>query len=123
MSEIHLPAQRRPFMSPKTLAAYLELSERTVRQMLADGVIPSYLIGGARRIDPTTPTWTAAATPVHCTPQSGPATMVTSRPRHQGDKPRCTLSVNRGAVTRPRRSVSTRPARSGGSFDDFADAS
>jgi excisionase family DNA binding protein len=42
----------RPFFTARTLAQYLALSERTVRQMLADGVIPSYLIGGSRRGDP-----------------------------------------------------------------------
>ena len=44
--------EHRPFFTPKTLAAHLALSERTIRQMLADQTIPSYLIGGARRIDP-----------------------------------------------------------------------
>jgi excisionase family DNA binding protein len=42
----------RPFFTPKTLAAYLAVSERTARQLLADGRIPSYRIAGARRIDP-----------------------------------------------------------------------
>jgi excisionase family DNA binding protein len=41
---------RRPFFTPKTLAAYFSVSERTVRQMLADGVIPSFKISGQRRI-------------------------------------------------------------------------
>lgn len=41
---------RRPFFTARTLAAYVTLSERTVRQMLADHVIPSYRIQGARRI-------------------------------------------------------------------------
>ena len=49
---IDVATERRAFFTPKTLAAYLALSERTVRQMLADHVIPSYVIGGARRIDP-----------------------------------------------------------------------
>jgi hypothetical protein len=31
----------RPFFTPRTLAAYLALSERTVRMMLAEGRIPS----------------------------------------------------------------------------------
>jgi excisionase family DNA binding protein len=42
-----------PFFTPKTLAAYLNLSERTVRQMLADRAIASYRVAGARRIDKT----------------------------------------------------------------------
>ena len=44
--------ERRAFFTPKTLAAYLSLSERTVRSMLANGRIPSYRVEGARRIDP-----------------------------------------------------------------------
>ncbi|MHB8696313.1 MAG: helix-turn-helix domain-containing protein [Solirubrobacteraceae bacterium] len=44
--------ERRAFFTPKTLAAYLALSERTVRQMLADRQIPSYKVAGVRRIDP-----------------------------------------------------------------------
>ena len=44
--------QLRPFFTPKTLAEYLSVSERTIRQMLADGRIPSYRVEGVRRIDP-----------------------------------------------------------------------
>jgi excisionase family DNA binding protein len=44
--------ERRAFFTPKALAIYLSLSERTVREMLRNGVIPSYRIEGARRIDP-----------------------------------------------------------------------
>lgn len=44
--------ERRPFFTPKTLAAYLTLSERTVRQMLADRRIASYKVEGQRRVDP-----------------------------------------------------------------------
>lgn len=43
---------RQPLFTPKTLAAYLALSDRTVRQMLHDRAIPSYKVAGARRIDP-----------------------------------------------------------------------
>ena len=42
----------RPFFTMESLAAYLSLSTRTVRDMLKQGVIPSYKIGGARRIEP-----------------------------------------------------------------------
>ena len=45
--------RRRAFFTPKMLADYLSLSERTVREMLRNRVIPSYRIGGARRIDPS----------------------------------------------------------------------
>jgi excisionase family DNA binding protein len=44
---------RRAFFTPKALAAYLSVSERTVRTMLHNGEIPSYRVAGARRIDPT----------------------------------------------------------------------
>jgi excisionase family DNA binding protein len=44
--------QRRAFFTPRTLAQYLSLSERTVRSMLAAGKIASYRVEGARRIDP-----------------------------------------------------------------------
>ena len=44
--------ERRAFFTPKTLALYLSVSERTVRSMLASGRIASYRVEGARRIDP-----------------------------------------------------------------------
>lgn len=43
---------RRPMFSPKTLAAYLAISERKVRQMIADREIVSYRVAGQRRIKP-----------------------------------------------------------------------
>jgi excisionase family DNA binding protein len=49
---IHVVTECQGFFTPKTLAAYLALSERTVRQLLADSAIPSYRIAGSRRIDP-----------------------------------------------------------------------
>lgn len=53
MSAIRIVKQDlRPFFTPKTLAAYLSISERTVRYMLAGGKIPSYRVEGQRRIDP-----------------------------------------------------------------------
>src|ERR1700733_1921805 len=42
----------RPFFTPKTLADYLSISERTVREMLSKERIPSYKVEGQRRIDP-----------------------------------------------------------------------
>jgi excisionase family DNA binding protein len=44
--------ERRAFFTPKTLAEYLAVSERTVREMLSKGVIPSYRVAGTRRIKP-----------------------------------------------------------------------
>jgi excisionase family DNA binding protein len=49
---IRVVTERQGFFTPKTLASYLALSERTVRQLLADSTIPSYRIAGSRRIDP-----------------------------------------------------------------------
>ena len=43
---------RSPFFTTATLAAYLAVSERTIRDMLKRGEFPSYKIAGARRIDP-----------------------------------------------------------------------
>ena len=41
---------RRAFFTANELARYLNLSLRTVRQILADGTIASYEFEGARRI-------------------------------------------------------------------------
>lgn len=46
------PMSVRQFFTPRALADYLALSERTVRDLLARGEIPSYKIAGSRRIDP-----------------------------------------------------------------------
>jgi len=52
MSALHVAKRElRPFFTAKTLAEYLSISERTVRQMLADGRITSYKIEGQRRVD------------------------------------------------------------------------
>lgn len=45
-----LSTDRRPFFTVKTLAEYLSLSEKTVRDMLARGAIASYKIQGSRRV-------------------------------------------------------------------------
>ncbi|HEV3094973.1 MAG TPA: helix-turn-helix domain-containing protein [Solirubrobacteraceae bacterium] len=44
--------RRRPFFTVASLATYLSLSERTISDWIRKGVLPSYRIGGARRIDP-----------------------------------------------------------------------
>lgn len=44
--------ERRPFFTPRALALYLAVSERTLRELLRTGEIPSYKIAGTRRIDP-----------------------------------------------------------------------
>lgn len=50
MTEIVVGERRRPFFTAASLARYLGVSVRTVRQMLADGKLPSYMFEGARRI-------------------------------------------------------------------------
>lgn len=42
----------RPLYTVASLCERLGLSDRVVRQMLADSVIPSFRVGGARRVDP-----------------------------------------------------------------------
>lgn len=53
MSTVRVAKQElRPFFTPKALAEYLSISERTVRDMLSKQRIPSYKVEGQRRIDP-----------------------------------------------------------------------
>jgi excisionase family DNA binding protein len=40
------------FFTERTLAAYLAVSDRTVRNWIRSGKLPSYKFGAARRIDP-----------------------------------------------------------------------
>ena len=50
---VHVPQTvYRAFFTPKTLAAYLSVSESTARQLIADRKIDSIRIAGARRIPP-----------------------------------------------------------------------
>jgi len=44
----HLPA----FFTERTLAAYLAVSDRTIRNWIRRGELASYKLGAARRIDP-----------------------------------------------------------------------
>jgi excisionase family DNA binding protein len=41
-----------PFFTERTLAAYLVVSDRTIRNWIRRGELPSYKLGAARRIDP-----------------------------------------------------------------------
>lgn len=41
-----------PFFTERTLAAYLAVSDRTIRNWIRRGELPSYKLGAARRIDP-----------------------------------------------------------------------
>ena len=45
-------AQVEPFFTERTLAAYLAVSDRTIRNWIRRGELPSYKLGASRRIDP-----------------------------------------------------------------------
>lgn len=45
-------AQSPTFFTERTLAAHLAVSDRTIRNWIRRGDLPSYKIGAARRIDP-----------------------------------------------------------------------
>ena len=40
------------FFTERTLAAFLAVSDRTIRNWIRSGKLPSYKLGAARRIDP-----------------------------------------------------------------------
>jgi excisionase family DNA binding protein len=40
------------FFTERTLAEYLAVSDRTVRNWIRRGILPSYKLGSSRRIDP-----------------------------------------------------------------------
>lgn len=52
MSEVAIITERRKFFTTATLADYLDLSERYVRELVKSGQIPSYTFGRMRRISP-----------------------------------------------------------------------
>lgn len=45
-------AQTEHFFTERALAAYLAVSDRTIRNWIRRGELPSYKLGAARRIDP-----------------------------------------------------------------------
>lgn len=45
-------AHAEAFFTERTLAAYLSVSDRTIRNWIRRGELPSYKLGAARRIDP-----------------------------------------------------------------------
>lgn len=53
MNTVRVITERQAFFTTATLAEYLSLSERYVRELVMSGEIPSYLFGRARRINPT----------------------------------------------------------------------
>jgi len=46
------PAPTPTFFTERTLASYLAVSDRTIRNWIRRGELPSYKLGAARRIDP-----------------------------------------------------------------------
>jgi len=45
-------AQTETLFTERTLAAYLAVSDRTIRNWIRRGELPSYKLGASRRIDP-----------------------------------------------------------------------
>lgn len=45
-------AQFEAFFTERTLAEYLAVSDRTIRNWIRRGELPSYKLGASRRIDP-----------------------------------------------------------------------
>lgn len=52
MNKVQVITERQAFFTTATLAEYLCLSERYVRELVTTGEIPSYTFGRARRIAP-----------------------------------------------------------------------
>ncbi len=53
VSAMEFGTQPRTFFTERTLAEYLAVSDRTVRDWIRRGELASYKLGGSRRIDPT----------------------------------------------------------------------
>ena len=51
IGDVHRKAAK-PFFTERSLAAYLAVSDRTVRNWIRSGELPSYKLGTSRRIDP-----------------------------------------------------------------------
>jgi excisionase family DNA binding protein len=51
--------EREAWFTPETLAAYLQVSDRQVRNWVSEGLLVSYKIGSSRRFDPLMwmPSW------------------------------------------------------------------
>jgi excisionase family DNA binding protein len=50
--EVATKTEGRTFFTERTLAAYLAVSDRTIRNWIRRGELPSYKLGASRRIDP-----------------------------------------------------------------------
>jgi excisionase family DNA binding protein len=51
IGDVHRKAAK-PFFTERSLAAYLAVSDRTVRNWIRRGELSSYKLGSSRRIDP-----------------------------------------------------------------------
>jgi excisionase family DNA binding protein len=49
---LSVSTERQAWFTTETLAAYLQVSDRLVRNWVNDGLLVSYKIGGSRRFDP-----------------------------------------------------------------------
>lgn len=49
---VRTKAQGPAFFNERTLADYLSVSDRTIRNWIRRGELPSYKLGASRRIDP-----------------------------------------------------------------------
>jgi excisionase family DNA binding protein len=49
---VNAKAQSPAFFTERTLATYLAVSDRTIRNWIRRGELPSYKLGASRRIDP-----------------------------------------------------------------------
>jgi excisionase family DNA binding protein len=52
VQDVATKTEGRTFFTERTLAAYLAVSDRTVRNWIRCGELPSYKLGASRRIDP-----------------------------------------------------------------------
>jgi excisionase family DNA binding protein len=52
VQDVATKTEGRTFFTERTLAAYLAVSDRTIRNWIRRGELPSYKLGASRRIDP-----------------------------------------------------------------------
>jgi excisionase family DNA binding protein len=52
VEDVATRTEGRTFFTERTLAAYLAVSDRTIRNWIRRGELPSYKLGASRRIDP-----------------------------------------------------------------------
>jgi excisionase family DNA binding protein len=52
LAALTVKTERQAWFTPETLAAYLQVSDRQVRNWVSEGLLASYKIGSSRRFDP-----------------------------------------------------------------------